>query len=160
MLTQLLRRETCAACRSCCWFNSYDIWSTPVLNGETRLKAEALLPDAKFLQKGENAWVFRIEELDAEDNFPCPLLDPDKGCMLGTDKPFTCSLWPVQIMEIGGRQAITLSPLCAEIQKQPLAAILSFIKEELADRVFAYAAAHPLEVLPYDGVSVILLWKS
>ncbi len=159
MLTKLLSHETCAACRSCCQFSSYDIWSTPVLNEETRPKAKALLPDAQFLRKGEHAWVFRIQQFDADDNFTCPLLDPEQGCMLGKEKPFCCSIWPVQIMEIEGKQAITLSPLCKAVLQQPFEEILTFVRSELAEVIFAYADAHPEEVLPYDGVSPILLWK-
>ncbi|MBR3629451.1 MAG: hypothetical protein IKN55_03150 [Oscillospiraceae bacterium] len=159
MLTKLLQRETCAVCRSCCQFSSYDIWSTPVLNEETRPKVQALLPDAQFLQKGENAWVFRVEHFDAEDNFTCPLLDPARGCMLGEEKPFSCSIWPIQIMEVEGRQVITLSPLCNAVLNLPFAEILQFVHSELAETIFAYAGTHPEEILPYDGVSPVLLWK-
>ena len=89
----------------------------------------------------------------------CPLLDPEQGCMLGKEKPFCCSIWPVQIMEIEGKQAITLSPLCKAVLQQPFEEILTFVRSELAEVIFAYADAHPEEVLPYDGVSPILLWK-
>ena len=160
MLTKLLSRKTCAACRSCCHFDSYDVWSTPVLNAETRPLAQALLPDVQYLKKAENAWVFRVDHFDEEDGFNCPLLDPAKGCMLGTDKPFSCRIWPIQIMDIDGRQVITLSPLCKEVLRLPVETILGFVREELAEIIFAYVDTHPAEVLPYDGVSVILLWKN
>ncbi|MBP0972700.1 MAG: YkgJ family cysteine cluster protein [Oscillospiraceae bacterium] len=159
MLTKLLRRETCADCKLCCQFNSYDIWNTPVLNAEVLAKVRDLLPEARFLQKGEDAWLFRVEEFDAEDNFTCPLLDPERGCLLGAEKPLMCSIWPFQLMEAQGELCIALSPLCSAVLQLPMDTLLRFAKEELAGMVFAYADAHPAEVLPYDGVTPILVWR-
>lgn len=159
MLTKLLSRSTCASCRQCCTFSSYDIWSTPVLNGETLPRVRELLPEQQFLRKGENAWLFRVQSLSKEDTFTCPLLDPAYGCRLGEDKPFTCRIWPVQIMEVEGRQAITLSPICDAMLNLPLRTLLRFVRDELEDVIFAYADAHPDEVLPYDGVSPVLVWR-
>ncbi|MCR4644652.1 MAG: hypothetical protein K5695_04485 [Oscillospiraceae bacterium] len=160
MLTKLLRRETCAACKLCCQFSSYDIWSTPVLNAQVLAKVKELLPEAQFLRKAEDAWLFRVEDFDAEDNFPCPLLDPGQGCLLGEEKPFSCSIWPFLLTEAGGRQCIALSPLCHSVLQQPVDTLLRFVKDELSEVVFAYADAHPEEVLPYDGVSPVLVWRN
>ena len=159
MLTKLLRRETCAACKLCCKFDSYDIWSTPILNTEVLAKVKELLPEAHFLQKAEDAWLFRVEDFDDEDNFVCPLLDPERGCMLGEEKPFSCGIWPFLLTEVGGEQCIALSPLCSTVLHMPVDTLLRFVKDELAEAAFAYADAHPEEVLPYDGVSTVLVWR-
>ena len=81
MLTKLLSRATCADCQLCCVFDRYDVWETPVLSDEIRQKAQALLPDAEFVSKGESSWLFRIREFDEDGLFRCPLLDPAKGCL-------------------------------------------------------------------------------
>lgn len=159
MLTKLLSRSTCASCKLCCQFSSYDIWSTPVLNVETLTRVREILPDAQFLCKAEDAWLFRVTSLDENDSFACPLLDPETGCRLGEEKPFICRIWPVQMMEIDGRQAITLSPVCEAMLKLPLDTLLRFVKDDLAETIFAYADKHPNEVLPYDGVSPVLIWR-
>lgn len=157
MLKKLLTASACAACQGCCVFESYDIWNTPVLSNAVRQKAEALLPDAEFIHAGEASWRFRIR--DAGEQFPCPLLDPKQGCLLGEDKPLMCKLYPFQIAELNGRLCITLSALCEVLMQREIGELLRFVKEELAEPVFTYAAAHPDEVLPHDGMSPILLWK-
>lgn len=159
MLTKLLQRETCAGCRLCCIFDRYDVWETPVFSEEKRRKVLELLPDAEFISKGRESYIFRVRELDENDLFTCPLLDPTKGCMLGTEKPFDCAIWPFRIMDVNGRQAITIAPICDAMTAQPLGTLLSFLKEELADTIFAYAAEHPDVVQPYDDLYPILLWK-
>lgn len=159
MLTKLLSRETCADCRLCCVFDHYDVWETPVLSQELRDKAEELLPHAEFVSKGECSYLFRIRAFDEDDLFRCPLLDQSKGCMLGTEKPFDCQIWPFRIMELDGRQAITIAPICDAMMAQPIGTLLSFLKEGLADTIFAYAAENPDVVKPYDPMYPVLLWK-
>lgn len=159
MLTKLLSRETCAQCRLCCVFDRYDVWETPVLSKEIRQKILALLPETEFVSKGQESYLFRVRTLDENDLFTCPLLDPAKGCMLGTEKPFDCQIWPFRIMDVGGRQAITIAPICEAMTAQPVGTLLSFLKEGLADTIFAYAAAHPDVVQPYDDLYPILMWK-
>ncbi len=159
MLTGLLSRQTCAMCRKCCVFGRYDVWNTPVLNDEIRQEAEKLLPEARFIPKGEGSWLFRIDVPEKDGMFTCPLLDPESGCMLGEEKPFICRIWPVQIMNVDGRLAITISPLCEAVTALPLGTLLRFVKTELAEEIFSYANAHLDEVQSYDGLSPILVWQ-
>lgn len=159
MLTKLLSRETCAKCRLCCVFDHYDVWETPVLSQEIKNNAEKLLPNAEFVSKGTCSYLFRIREFDDDDLFLCPLLDPQKGCRLGTEKPFDCQIWPFRIMELDGRQAITIAPICEAMMAQPIGTLLSFLKEGLADTIFDYAAENPDVVKPYDSMYPVLLWK-
>ena len=159
MLTKLLSRSTCADCRQCCIFDRYDVWDMPLLDTRTRRRVQALVPDAEYISKGRESWIFRVRTLNAHECFVCPLLDPDKGCMLGEEKPFDCRIWPFRIMETGGRQAITIAPICEAMMAQPIGVLLSFLKEELADTIFAYAEQHPDVVQPYDSLYPILMWK-
>ncbi len=160
MLTKLLSRETCADCQLCCVFDRYDIWETPVLSPEIREKAAALLPDAEFIRKGEESYLFRIRELDHEDLFACPLLDQSIGCMLGEEKPFDCQIWPFRIMELDGRQAITIAPICQAMTALSIGTLLDFLRESLAETIFSYAQQHPDVIKPYDTMYPILLWKN
>ncbi len=159
MLTKLLSRATCADCRLCCVFDRYDIWETPILSQEVKERAEALLPDAEFVRKGESSYLFRIRTLEEGDLFHCPLLDPQKGCMMGENKPFDCQIWPFRIMEVDGKQAVTIAPICDAMMQQPIGTLLAFLKEGLADTIFTYVAQHPDVVKPYDPMYPILMWK-
>ena len=158
MLTELLSSETCAECRLCCVFDSYDIRDTPVFDTPTRDRILFLCPDAQFVPKGA-FWQFRIRMTDAEDCFPCPVLDPASGCMLGENKPFLCKLFPLRVMELDGRLLIAVSPFCHAMAEHRLGTLLDFLKKGLADSVFTYAAAHPDVVQPYDELYPILLWE-
>ena len=159
MLTKLLSRKTCAECRLCCVFESYDIWNTPLLTPEIRDKAKRILPDAQFLPKGENSYIFRIVPERNQEFFSCPLLDPQKGCMLDTEKPFTCQIWPFCIMELKGRQLISVAPFCEAVMQYSMGTLLKFLKSELAEKIFAYAEQYPDIVQPYDDLYPVLLWK-
>ncbi|MEE5992335.1 MAG: hypothetical protein V3G42_03740 [Oscillospiraceae bacterium] len=159
MLTKLLSRATCAECRLCCVFDAYAIWETPVIIPELRKKIETILPHAEFISKGEESYIFRIRELDENELFNCPLLDPAKGCRLGTEKPFDCQIYPFQVTEIGNRQAIMLSTLCKAVAENPVNVLLDFLKEGIAETIFSYAEKYPDVIRPYDYRSPILLWK-
>ncbi|MBQ8927949.1 MAG: YkgJ family cysteine cluster protein [Oscillospiraceae bacterium] len=159
MLTKLLRRSTCAACRQCCRFDRYDVWEMPLLSRETRALAQEVVPEAEYVSRGTDAWIFRVRALDADECFVCPLLDANTGCRLGSEKPFDCRIWPFCIMELDGRQVITIAPICEAMMALPMGTVLSFLKEELADTIFTYAAGHPDVVRPYDSLYPILLWK-
>ncbi len=159
MLTKILSRDACADCKECCVFSRYDVWEQPALSPENRRKAEALLPEVRFISKGNESSLFRISEDDTEDLFLCPLLNTEQGCLLGEDKPFECQIYPFQIAKIGNRQAIILSPLCEVVMQKPVGVLLKFLKTELAEKIFSYAAQHPDVIRPYDDMSPVLLWK-
>lgn len=159
MLTKLLSRSTCANCKLCCIFNGYDIWETPVLSQEIRNQCEQLLPETEFISKGCESYLFRIRQTNEQDIFPCPLLNPETGCMLGTEKPFDCQIWPFQITKIDHQEAITISTLCEPMMQQPIGVLIDFLKQELAEKIFSYAEQHPDIIRPYDTMSPILLWK-
>ncbi|MCR5717486.1 MAG: YkgJ family cysteine cluster protein [Oscillospiraceae bacterium] len=159
MLTKLLCRKTCAQCRLCCVFDSYDFRETPVFDRRMRDRIASLLPDAAVVSAGTDSFRFRLTVTDDEGGCACPLLDPENGCMLGEDKPFVCRLFPFRVMHLNGRRVIAVSPLCDALTEKPLAVLLRFVRDELADPVFAYAAAHPDEVQPYDALCPVLLWE-
>ena len=159
MLKKLLSRETCAECKLCCHFESYDVWNTPLLTPELRDKAKILLPDAEFLSFGQNSYRFRIRLREQQGFFSCPLLDPEHGCMLGDEKPFTCQIWPFSIMELHGRQLISVAAFCEPMMKYSMQTLLAFLKSGLSEKIFAYAEQHPDMIQPYDDFYPVLLWK-
>ncbi len=156
MLKKILDGKSCAECRLCCVFDRYDVWETPVFTDEIKKKILEKNPHTEFIRK-EGGWIFKADEFDDEGLFSCPALTP-KGCMLGDEKPFDCRIWPYRIMEIGGRRAITIASICDELYNRPLSQLVEFLKEGLADDIFAYADAHPEIVKPYfEGYPVLML---
>ena len=113
-------------------------------------------PDTKFITK-DGGYLFRIDELINNELFYCPALDMEKGCILGDNKPFDCRIWPYRIMNIGGKRAITIAPICEELFNRPISEIVGFLKDELAEKIFDYADKHPEIIKEYDDMYPILL---
>ena len=121
MLSKILSKTSCAACKFCCSFRRQSLWETPLFPPEV---AEKLSRENEYVVVGEftpvqdardtrdareaqNAYRLVLENnyrTDApEEEVPCTFLNPQKGCILnGEDKPFDCSIWPLRIMNKDG----------------------------------------------------------
>lgn len=158
MLKKILSGKACAECQLCCIFDRYEVWETPVFNEETKNLLLELRPDVKFISKN-GGYIYRVEELIGNELFYCPALDRSSGCILGDNKPFDCRIWPYRIMNISGRRAITICPICDELFNRPLSQLIGFLKEELAEKIFSYADTHPEIVKEYDDMYPILMFE-
>ncbi len=158
MLKKILSGKSCAECRLCCVFDRYDVWETPVFTEDIRNKIQLAKPEAEFIRK-DGGYIFKVGEIGEDQLFSCPALT-ETGCMLGDEKPFDCRIWPYRIMEVGGRRAITIASICDELYNRPLSQLVEFLKEGLADIIFAYADDHPEIVKPYyEGYPVLMFEK-
>lgn len=156
MLKNILKGEDCASCKICCIFDKYDIWETPVLEDGLKAQVEERFPDVSFVKKGDG-WIFRMDE--AEDElYYCPMLDHKTGCRLGDDKPFDCRIWPYRVMDFGGNRVISMASICPTMYAKPLSELCGELeKNDLAEKIFAYADSHPDIVKPYESGYPILL---
>lgn len=158
MLKKILSPESCAKCRLCCVFDRYDAWETPVFTEELCERIRAAKPDTPFVSK-DGGFILRVTEFDENGLFTCPALT-ETGCMLGDEKPFDCRIWPYRIMEVGGRRAIVIASNCEEMFSRPIAELVGFLRDGLADDIFSYADKHPEIVKPYyEGFPVLLFEK-
>ena len=158
MLKTILSGKTCAECRLCCVFDSYDVWETPVFTKELSEKIAESRPGTRFVSK-DGGYIFRVEEFGSDGLFRCPALT-EMGCMLGDEKPFDCRIWPYRIMELGGRRVIAIASICEELYNRPLSQLVEFLKEGLAETIFSYADSHPEIVKPYyEGYPILLVEK-
>jgi len=167
MLSSILSKNTCAACKFCCSFRRQSLWETPLFPPEI---AEKLSKPNEYGVVGEFApasdsvqKAFRLvlennyRTADPEEEVPCTFLDPQKGCILkGEDKPFDCSIWPLRIMDKGGKLVIALTPTCPAIGAVPNQALIDLVKNGLGERIFEYAKTHPYIVKEYrEGFPII-----
>lgn len=158
MLKKILESSSCAKCQTCCIFDQYDVWETPVFTPEICKKILQYKPNTKFISK-DNGYIFRVEEFSNEGLFSCPALT-ENGCILGDEKPFDCRIWPYRIMNVFGKRAITIASICDELYNRPLSQLVGFLKDGLAEEIFKYADIHPEIVKPYyDGYPVLLFEK-
>ena len=94
MLSEILKKEDCAACRFCCAFRRQSLWETPIftLENTESIEADQKL-DASVLQKFlfENNTYARYDLSnnyktdDSEEEAPCPYLSTN-GCILDANE--------------------------------------------------------------------------
>ncbi len=107
MLSKILKKSDCAACRFCCSFRRQSLWETPVFDAETVEKLRKLYPHAKFRNEGSVSFTFDISDQYktslSDEEAPCPFLDTEKGCVLPPElKPFDCTIWPFRAVRVSG----------------------------------------------------------
>jgi len=160
MLSKILSRKTCAACKFCCSFRRQSLWETPLFPPEV---VEKLSKPNEYGVVGE----FHDGQIvlggyrtdDPEEEVACSFLDPHKGCILkAEDKPFDCSIWPLRVMDKGGELVIALTPTCPSIGAVPNQALIDLVKNGLGEQIFEYAKTHPYIVKEYrEGFPIIYL---
>ena len=132
----------------CCCFDSYDLWETPIIEKSTHDRIlDDFRPDQEFLDL-EDHYLLKMQKEPDRDLYYCSLLDHDKGCIMGTEKPFDCRIWPFRVMDLNGTRVIALSTVCPVVQTRPLCEIQAVAKE-LAPQIFAYADRAPFAVKKY-----------
>lgn len=157
MTEKLLSSTDCAGCRQCCSFESYGLRSTPTVTDDTAKLAARLKPDVRFAD-ADGIRLFMMEQADERDLYFCPMLDHSSGCMLGSDKPFECRIFPFTLMRFEGRQVIAVSAYCPVAVQKPLAELRA-AAAELAPDIFAAGAERPELVRPFENGYVILIAK-
>lgn len=157
MLSKILSKEECAKCRICCCFDSYDIWETPYISPTLASKIlQEYAPKQEFIKK-ENHFLFKMDKEKNADLYYCPMLDNEKGCILGDDKPFDCRIWPLRVMALNETKVITLSPVCPNMNEKSIKE-LTKTANELSDQIFRYADENPEAVKPYlDGYPILVV---
>lgn len=156
MLSEILKKETCAACRVCCGFDESDKWEIPLIFEEFRPEIEKKL--GVKLKKRGNEYVFDME-FDGNKVIFCPAAS-ENGCVLGELKPFDCLIWPFRVNSLDDFRVITVSPVCSEVSRLPLNLLTEFVqKDDFSEKLFRTADEHPDIVKPYINGYPILAAK-
>ena len=160
MLSKVLSKSSCAACKFCCSFRRQSLWETPLFPPEV---TEKLSKPNEYGVVGE----FRNGQIvlggyrtdDTEEEVPCTFLDPERGCILKPeDKPFDCSIWPLRIMNKDGELVIALTPTCPSIGATPSPELIELVKNGLGEKILTYTKEHPYIIKEYRaGFPIIYL---
>ena len=154
MLSPVLAKSDCAACKFCCSFRHTSLWETPVFPEADVEKLKELNPQARFRSCGKNSSTFDLSDAykstDPEEEAPCPFLDQSRGCTLPPQlKPFECKIWPLRAVrtqkktESTENLAVALTPTCPAINKVPEEKIRDLAASGLGRKILDYAAKHP-----------------
>lgn len=168
MLSKILSKTSCAACKFCCSFRRQSLWETPLFSPEIVKKLShpneyGVVGEFAAVETPQGPCAGRLvlennyRTNDPEEEVPCTFLDPHKGCILkAEDKPFDCSIWPLRIMDKDGELVIALTPTCPSIGAVPSKALVNLVQDSLGDKIFEYAKAHPEIIKEYkEGFPVI-----
>lgn len=133
MLKNILSYETCADCRICCSFTKKDAWESPVFSEEDMKKILALgIDKSKFQEKEKNGQKIYTAKYEFETDSQillCPCLDEKSGCMLGNNKPFECSIWPVRVFENENELYLGVASACPAFEGEKFKKILYELEE-------------------------------
>lgn len=145
MLRNILSHEICADCRICCSFVKEDAWESPIFNEEDMKKILALGIDGSRFQetevKGQKMYKAKYDFETDSQILLCPCLDEKSGCMLGDNKPFECSIWPVRIFENKNGTYLGVASACPAFEGEKLERILYELKENgLEEKILAMKA--------------------
>lgn len=111
MLSSILDKKICAKCQLCCEFDDTDVWDAP---GATREEMEKIMAFKKVpCRQSGGLWYFEMERNSCND-FVCPFLT-EKGCGLGSIRPFKCALWPLYVVSLDGGLALAVSDVCTSV---------------------------------------------
>ena len=170
MLSSLLTKKQCAACKFCCSFRRQSLWETPLFPPEVVEKLSQpneygvvgefrTVDDPRKSCAGSLVLENNYRTADPEEEVPCTFLDPERGCILKPeDKPFDCSIWPLRIMNKDGELVIALTPTCPSIGAVPSQALTELVKNGLGEKILAYAKEHPYIIKEYRaGFPIIYL---
>ena len=168
MLSSILSKSSCAACKFCCSFRRQSLWETPLFPPEVAKKLSkpneyGVVGEFRTVDDPQKSCVGRLvlennyRTADPEEEVPCTFLDPHKGCILKPeDKPFDCSIWPLRIMNKDGELVIALTPTCPSVGAVPSQALVNLVKNGLGDKIFEYAKTHPEIIKEYrEGFPII-----
>lgn len=153
MLSEILNKSSCAACRVCCGFDESDKWEIPIIFEEFRDSIEKKI-GAKLEKRGSE-YVFDMK-FDGDKVIYCPAAS-ENGCVLGELKPFDCLIWPFRVNSLGELRVITVSPVCGKVSRLPLNALMDFVqKNGFSEKLFRTADEHPDMIKPYiDGYPIL-----
>ena len=161
MLSSILAKSDCAACKFCCSFRRSSLWETPVFSEADLPALKELYPTAKFRLvanggNSSNSYTFDISDQyksdDPNEEALCPFLDPSRGCTLPAElKPFDCKIWPLRAVRMPDQSIkVALTPTCPSINKVPLQKVRDLAASGLGSKIIEYAKSHPDIIKEYS----------
>lgn len=154
MTEKILSAGECSRCQHCCIFESYELRLTPAVDDILAGRAKQLRPDVRFANV-DGRRLFMMLPI-GNDMFACPMLDREKGCMLGEDKPPECDMFPFVLTECGGRRAVAVSSACPIMSERSLRQ-LEETARELSSQLFLLADKRPELVRRYEKGYTVLV---
>ncbi len=165
MLSGILKKEECAACRFCCSFKKTSLWETPVFTKENidAIKKDKSLKSDSLNESENGGLIFATYDLsglyktcDPNEEIQCPFLS-ETGCLLNDEqKPIDCKIWPVRIMRKDSKTVLALSPSCPVCNISDMDKIKKYVDETIRKDITEYAKDHPYLIKEFRSEYTII----
>ena len=158
MLSEILKKEDCAACRFCCSLRRASLWESPIftrenidaIEADSERDASCLIPDTTGdgdYARYDLSGAYKTD--DPEEEAPCPYLSAT-GCILSDEeKPWDCKIWPLRVMKKDDELVIALTPTCPTINGIDFEKVRALVNDKLRDGLLDYAREHEFLVKDY-----------
>ncbi|MBQ4257217.1 MAG: hypothetical protein II714_06160 [Oscillospiraceae bacterium] len=158
MIKELLSPGECACCRECCVFEAGEAFALPVITDRVRDICRREFPLVRFAERPGGGYMFDIRSYADENGLcPCPVLTP-KGCALGDDKPFECSIFPLRVCSDGDYAYIVLDSACHVMESKDTNVIKEYLRGGKGERIVKEAAETGC-IRPFPCDRSIILYK-
>lgn len=147
MLDELLTKEDCKKCKSCCTFQEDELIDAPTFDEEAKNYINTKVDkNIKFIKKND---IYQIVLNPWGKVSKCPLLG-NNGCILKKYKPFDCESWPFYVMKYKGTYVITISNDCPVFNKIPSTKLLNFIEKKFKYDALKIINEYPNMITDYN----------
>lgn len=135
MIKEMLSPGECARCRECCVFEAGEAFALPVITDRVRDICRREFPLVRFAERPGGGYMFDIRSYADENGLcPCPVLTP-KGCALGDEKPFECSIFPLRVCSDGDSVYIVLDSACHVMAQKDTDMIKDYLRGGAGERI-------------------------
>lgn len=143
MISAVLEKDTCKACKNCCWYTDSDLWDAPGFTKDELGRARKLTANPVFESRG--LFFFKMEK--HQGRYVCPFLRKT-GCLLESEKPFKCAIWPLYAVHIDNHVALAVSDECPSVFQLSNAELLNRLSEVIP-RIAVKVRATPELIEPF-----------
>jgi len=157
MLGNLLTQEDCQQCKLCCKFKPAELVEAPLFTtAQKNLVLTKINPNVQFLPVGQ-LWRIQLVKLPDQDKYLCPVLEENKGCQLGADRPFDCRIYPYLIMRTSPTKlAISVVTTCPIFNAHSTEKLQAFLAHSLKAKILETMQTMPeLAMDYYDNTRIL-----
>lgn len=147
MLSKILEKSTCAACKFCCVFSRKALWEVPNFPLENLQELQKYAVTSPVFTEEKGALSLHLEQFyktnSEEETVSCNFLDEKCGCTLPNNlKPMQCKIWPFRIVKKDGKNLLVFETTCTALGDNLTTELREFAKRELVTPIKEYLACH------------------
>ena len=158
MLSAILSKEDCKSCRLCCYLEKKE-YNELMAFTIFEMQSAKKLKDVHF-SCIDNFYFIDIDNENAKINennyFECPYHNDDEGCILYSNKPLVCKLWPFAVMSENAKVGIYLSNECKKVNESGFKYLKKFVDDNLFEFILDNIKNNKIHILEKNDDYVLI----